>query len=397
MAIDTVRLKSPYIDDSLLRRIEAKCVLRQGIEVESGEVLYEITSGSLLGSWDSRISIKPMREDFVMSSSGRPVLHPSEPYFILECSAHKVFHGHNIYGGPVDFQETCLALVEFLENLLDVELPPARNWLVRRVDWAENYRLLYVAIQEFFEGLHTVQFPRRRAAKFGAHSIHFPGSTTTVKMYHKGLEFREHDFKRLKYFFSLYRAYTNPSAQDAEANSRWVNRKLEAFQRLANNRLRVEVGIHAEKLDFDFGHQPYVHEVTSDYLKGVHDREVGRLMKEGKSPMEIVRDNRSVSNRLRFVYGETRGSQLLGFWFQMAGLGEEVARQNFSRTVFYRNRKALQDAGVSWLHSNVHVIANQSALPADFKPFRSDPRLCQRPARNRPAIYLDRDFLKLAA
>lgn len=397
MALDTIRLKSPYLDDSLVRKIEEKCILRQGVQLESGEVLYEITTGNLSGSWDSRISIKPMREDYVKGKSGVPQLHPSEPYIIVECSAHKVFQGHNIYGGPTGFQGVCLDLVEFLETLLDLELPAARNWLLRRVDWAENYRLPFIAIQEFFEGLQTVQFPRRKAAKFGAHSIHFPGTTTTVKMYHKGLEFRQHDYKRLKYFFTLHRCQQFPDAKDAESNGRWISKKLEAFQRLANNRLRVEVGIHAEKLDFDFGHQPQVHEVTDDYLKSVHDREVGRLMKEGKTPMEIARDNRTVSNRLRSEYGETKGAQLLGFWFQMAGLGEEIVKKNVSRATFYRNRKLLVDAGVSWLNSNVHVIANEGALPADFRPFRDDPRLCDRPARQRPAFLLDRDFLRLAA
>jgi len=39
MALDTIRLKSPYLDDSLVRKIEEKCILRQGVQLESGEVL----------------------------------------------------------------------------------------------------------------------------------------------------------------------------------------------------------------------------------------------------------------------------------------------------------------------------------------------------------------------
>ena len=57
----------------------------------------------------------------------------------------------------------------------------------------------------------------------------------------------------------------------------------------------------------------------------------------------------------------------------------------------------LVDAGVSWLNSNVYVIPSQGALPPDFIPLRTDPRLCTRPARSKPAFLLDRDFLKLAA
>ncbi len=30
-------------------------------------------------------------------------------------------NGHNVYGGPTDFRATCTDLVEFLEQLLDIE------------------------------------------------------------------------------------------------------------------------------------------------------------------------------------------------------------------------------------------------------------------------------------
>lgn len=398
MAIDTIRLRSPYISEELARQIEMKCIQRKATSMATGEILYEITSGDLRASWDSRIMVKVRREEYETETTGRPRLVDCEPYILVECSAHKVMMGHNIYGGPTNFRKTVVEVISLLEFLLEVDLPAAHIWIVQRVDWAEVYRLPFAAVQEFFEGIYTIQFPRRNksVSKHGSHSIHIPGTTTTVKLYHKGPEFYEHDSKRLKSYFLAYRTYTH-KYEKPEQITHWVNRKLMALQRLANNRLRAEVGINSEKFDYDFGHRPQVHEVTDDYLKSVHDKEIMRLLKEGKSDMETVRRNKDVSRRLNDLYGDLAGNRLFGFWLQMAANGEDEVRRRMKRTAFYSARKALMDAGVNWTGTDVVIVANDSALPQNFRPLRTDPRVCTLPARN-PAYLLDREFLlKLAA
>ncbi|MBI5658035.1 MAG: replication protein [Nitrosomonadales bacterium] len=395
MGIDTVKLKSPPLGEKMVRRIEQNCKRWQQVDY-TGEILYQITKGELLGSWDSRISIRPMREDFIINDTGRPVLRACAPYIILECSAAKVFNGHNIYGNPVDFRATCQALIDRIAEILAVPLPKAARWTVRRVDWAENYALPFAAIQEFFEGIYTIQFPRRKASKYGDHAVYFPGSTTTVKIYHKGLEFAKHDNYRMKRFFALWHSQQFPSkARECE---RWVRRKVAALQRLANNRMRVEVEIHADKLDADFGHQPRVDEVNDEYLKGLHDREIRRLLREGKSGMDTVRLSKAVSERLSAIYGDTLGNLLHGFWCQLSTHGESECKKRYKQRTFYRNRKQLTDAGVSWHCTDVKLIRSvSSVLPIDFTPLRTDPRLCTGRVREKPAFLLDRDFMKLAA
>lgn len=409
MAIDTIRLRSPFISEQLAREIELHCIQRKATSLATGEILYEITTGDLRASWDSRIMVKVRREEYETETTGRPRLVDCEPYILLECSAHKVMMGHNIYGGPTDFRKTCVEVVTLIEFLLQVELPPAHIWQVQRVDWAEVYRLPFAAVQEFFEGIYTIQFPRRNksVSKHGSHSIHIPGTTTTVKIYHKGPEFHEHDSKRLKRFFQAYYTFKH-SIYDQKTNSSYcsikpdkleimVNRKIMALQRLANSRLRAEVGINSEKFDYDFGHRPQVHEVTDEYLKSVHDKEIMRLLKEGKSDMETVRKNKDVSKRLNETYGDTLGNRLFGFWLQLAANGEDEVKRRLTRATFYRNRKSLMDAGVNWTGTDVVIVANDSVLPQNFRPLRTDPRICTTPARN-PAYLLDRDFLlKLAA
>ncbi len=393
MSIDTIRLRSPFIDEGMARTIEANSIQRRALDLRSGEILWEITSGNLEGSWDSRIMVRIMREEHISDASGNVRLRDCEPYILLECSAHKVLMGHNIYGGPTNFKETVTQVLDFIEQVLDVGFPPVSRWIVRRVDWAELYRLSFIAITEFFEGLQTVQFPRRKASKHGSHSMHFPGSTTTVKLYHKGPEFREHDYKKLKRYFTHYRTQQFPGNKRVQDNARWVSKKMEALQRLANNRLRVEVGINSIKLDRDFGHPPFVHEVTDEYLTKVHDREIRKLLKEGQEAMETARTNRDVAARLKSIYGPDHRMVgiLFGFWMQLAGLGEETVKANIKRTTFYRLRKDLQDAGISWFNTNVYVLENkESALPKNFKPLRTDARICTLPAKPRP-YHLNRN------
>lgn len=66
----------------------------------------------------------------------------------------------------------------------------------------------------------------------------------------------------------------------------------------------------------------------------------------------------------------------------MTTRGEEVVSAQYGKSQFYVNRKKLVLAGVSWLGSDIVVIANETALPRDFVPLRTDFRLCRAPIAN---------------
>lgn len=394
MAYDTIKLRSPFMDLSIIRRIEQQCILRSGLHLGTGEVLYELHAGELLGSWDSRIGIKPMHEEHVADKNGRVRLQPCEPYLLIEASVHKVMLGHNVYGGPDKFLPAARDLVALVEKLLDTDLPAADYWTVHRVDVANVFHLSPPAIKAFFESMQLMSFPRRAAkALKGAASIYFPGKTTTVKFYHKGAEFKVHDYARLRSFF---RTLFNHLYEADENNGERVERKLRALQRLADRRLRVEVEVHSDKLQYDFGRNPTVAELSDEYLQTVHDREVERILREGKQGMETVRTEEAVWKRLSSTYEPKRAHFLHAFWQTMATRGDEKARQRYSKTAFYRSRKLLEEAGVSWRGSDIVLVANDSLIH-DFAPLRVDPRFCHAPARNRPEYQVSRELMRLAA
>ncbi len=401
MAIDTVKLRSPQIDEGTAAFLERQCILKQGLELATGEILYEITTGNLEGSWDSRISFKVNREDWIVGKTGKPEQVPCAPFIVVEASIHKFFYGQNIYGNPTGFQERCRLFVNMLGELLGSDehrnatplgnmglFHDAAKWEVRRVDWAEMFRLSQAAQAEYFRALKNCKFPRRalKEAKYDT-AVHFPGKFTTLRIYGKGAEFKAHDHPRLRHALTAYYMRQLSDAKKTglravfdHTASQLIERKLKALQRLANNRLRAEVQINADKLHHDFkGRYPLVSEVTDEYLIAIFQDQMFKLLKEGKSAMDTVRTYDAVKARLNGNYGKRSANNLLAFWMQLAARGEEALRPEYSKSQFYANRSKLVDAGISWLSSDVFIVPQETALPRDFKPLIGDPRRCVGP------------------
>ena len=363
--LDTVKLRSPFLTVEAAAQIEVGLTRLMKWRPDTGELLMDLTSDSLLGSWDSRIQVRLLREEFRqvghvtdvrrLSTFKRAVgfeLVPCEPYLIVEGSVHKALLGHNVFGGPVDFVGPCRWFVEQVARRLGVPLPDGAVWLAERVDWAECYELPYDACQELISCLGLAKFPRRKVSSYGdGETVFAPGTTTAVKLYHKGPEFAVHDSKRLRLFLE-------PDA-------------LEAMQRRANRTLRAEVGIKSKKLMEITGCKPLVSEISPEWLRGVHDREVGRLLKEGSSEMEQVRTAREVNRRLEESY-PTASGQLFGLWVKLATLGEREVRQGMARSTFFDQKAKLLKAGCSWAGTDVQL--RHTAIPVDFSVSRRDPR-----------------------
>lgn len=398
MGLDTVRFKTPYMNRSIVDRIKAQGESYCRICNETGECVWEITRTNLRASYEARIMVKPMYEDCTKSRSGKPEWHPSEPYLIVECSVAKAFQGQNVYGVIDNLQDAAEHLREMLQLLLGTPLPHSRNWTIQRVDWAENFALPYQAVQEFFEGIYHVAFPRRKMQKYSNESIFVPGTTTTIKIYHKGPEFQKNDRKRLYVVLKSQYQQNRPFGAKPDWAHTKATRHVEALQRLANNRLRAEVEIHAEKLDYDFGHKPKVHEVTTEYLRAAFDKEMGRLLREGQGGVQVVRNSLAVRDRLEAHYAQELAGRLHGFWLGLATHGEDDMKKRQTRPTFYRQRKQLVDVGVSWLATDKQLIERQGQmLPSDFSPVRANARRCTSLVRERPAFNYERGLLQLAA
>jgi len=81
--------------------------------------------------------------------------------------------------------------------------------------------------------------------------------------------------------------------------------------------------------------------------------------------MDIVRRSDLVIDRLNGVYGTNRANYLYSVWAKMVQFGERAVKADFSKATFFRYKKQLLDAGVSWMVTNVN-LKQLSIVPDDF-------------------------------
>lgn len=332
--IDTLKLISPQLDDDTLAAVKAASVVRLAVDNSTGEELWSFTSGELEGSFDHRLRFS-VREFSI----------------VIEGSVHKLLLGHNIFGGSDDLQACARFLVAGVSQRLGLALPAADLWTVHQIDHAEAFLFdSFDAVEGYFRAMQGVSYPRRTVSRHGFNSIHVPGRLTTVKLYHKGVEFAKHDRKRLR------RAMLSTS--------------LDWLQNYANNVLRSEVSLR-RRLAEDFGGWPLVSQIPVGYAKRVHDSELAKLVREGGAGMETVRTFMEVRARLHEIYTSRNAEILLGTWMKLSAMGEPETKKGMSPRTYYLHRKQLLDAGCSW-HSG-DVIRAAPVFPADFIPVSSSP------------------------
>lgn len=353
MAVDTITLESPYLDEETAQRVEDALVTRWAVDRRTGQLLYEFTRGPLFGTWDSRLSVTVRRERWVNASPSYK--EPCRPFLVLEGSIPKIATGHNIYGGSEDVQACARFLIGQVVEQLAVSLPDWKHWTVSRLDWAEVFDLgSFEAVQEYLRGLNQAEYPRRSVSRYGATGLYAQGTTTAVKFYHKGPEFSKHDRRRLR--------------------ARLKDSDLETLQETANKYLRVEVELKARSLERIYGNRlPVIGQIEPDKVTELWSNEVRRLLREGADAVKVVRKAEDVNQRLMSFYGHRLGGVLLGTWYRLTTLGEERTKADMKRPTFYRHRKQLQDAGCSWQGTDV-ILKRFSLVPSDFSPSRVDPR-----------------------
>jgi len=407
--IDTITLQSPFLTQDQAKKIENFCTKAIGIEIETGGVLYEFTRGQLSASSDSRISIQLKRDQLVEAynstklvpdthelecyktlkklikkenlkrkknnkyyfktkkklqtkykNTGKKTMisEPCEPYVTVECSVHKAMLGHNVEGGPINFQKSAKWLIKKLQEFIKCELPDPMQWLVRRIDQAEVFNLgSYEAVQSWMQGMNHCHFPRRKVAKFADESIYVPSAKTTVKAYHKGPEFAKHDRKRLLKFMPF--------------------KQVNELQIQANNLLRIEVEIKSKKLRELFnGDLPSVNEITQEILTNVYNKEVNKLLREAQDPdvKEIFRTSDAVMTRLNELFKARKARTLYKTWLDLATNGEKKVKEFMSENTFYTHRRELIAANISWLQTDIIKNEEYSPIPKDFKPTFEDSR-----------------------
>lgn len=350
--IDTILINSPDLDEETAKNIEMVSIQRSGIDFQHGEIIYRFTTKELKGTFDSNIRINIKREKLVSELDIRTlkkvaIKRECNPFLQVECSLHKFFIGHNIFGGSDKIKEQVLLLVSFLENELGVTLPNYEDWIVGRIDYARAYSL-GSNISDFFEGFAKVYYPRRKVHKYDNTGLYFPGSYTTLKLYDKGAEFKQHDKKKLRKILSP--------------------KDIERLEYMSKGVLRIEIEFHNRKLKHMYNDKlPTVKELEIERLKQQYNVELKRVFRIGEKSMKIYNNSKDVSRKLRLDYG-TEGNLYLGTWYKLSVYGYDYVKKEMPKSTFHRHINKLKSSGISWNHTDVSINENK-VVNFVFNPF----------------------------
>jgi II/X family phage/plasmid replication protein len=288
---------------------------------------------------------------------GNTFLEDCRPYLEVEGSVHKAMVGHNVYGGPMDPSRAIQWLVSDLDRRLGAPVPYGYEWTVQRLDWANVFDLTSsTAVGDFLWAMGQATYPRRWPQVYPRTGVFFAGDTSALKFYAKGVEFRLHDMLRIR------RSITGGA----------IVAKQIALE--ADTRLRIEVSIKANTLQKAYGKSPLVSEITKEWCADYWERQVQKVLREGKTDMEIVRTALNVRLRLGALYGNRGGSTLYSTWVTFSTLGEDAAKDQMSASTYYRHRAQLVEAGCSWRLTDVQLVDKAPSfgnfVPTLMSPYR---------------------------
>jgi len=373
---DTFCFSSPFLDEDSIGQIQSRLMnMHYGYtRTRDGTVLDVFERGKFICDHGVAVTIDVKRKQMVWelptvteilrdAGSGRrhrvrAVFRECPPYITVEGSVHKMMLGHNVTGGPREFQPAAAWFINEIASRLAVSLPEANGWTVNRIDHADTFTLPVGAIGDYIESAGKAVYPRRKVTAYGRKSICCSGKSVTVKMYDKGAEFLKRDTHRLR---------EELSADD-----------LKYLHESAKHMLRVECTIHARKLrkDLDLkGRNPFVSEICDEHITAIHYEEVGKLLKEGCFKTHpIVRRPDSVRARLNQMFTVRVADPLFQTWMMLVTEGETAVRKMMKKSTHADHQKKLISAGCAWLGANMD--SRRCTLPEGFSISPSDSRCC---------------------
>lgn len=336
--IDTVKIYT-MINKNVYDRIYNNSILRSSCNMGTGEIYYEIVNDSLKGSFDSSLSVRV--------GSGSKYGFVDNYYLEVEGSYHKIINGHNSFDGFYSLREIYKFFISAVEYAYKVKLPNFKHWFLQRVDIAICFDLNNNnSVRTYINNLNLCSYPRRNIKFYRDESIYLTGTTTTLKIYNKMLEFKKHDMKK------LYKS----------------NFDIDNFLRKIDGFIRFECEIKKKKLESIFN-KKYIRVKDIDYkvLKKVWCDEFMKLLKICDSSLYLVKSREDIKTRLYDLYTDRQASILYNFYICGMAEGFEDLKKRFSSTTYYRNIKLLKSAGVDLTQKYKLLLKDYNVI--DFNPF----------------------------
>lgn len=320
--IDTVKIYSA-INEQVYNIIYNNSIVKSSINKKDGVILYEVVNDHLEGSYSSSLSVR-------VGYSSKYNLFDTEYCIEVEGSYHKIWKGFNSHDGVYNLQYIVKEFIRLTENAYNIKLPKLEKWYLQRIDIAkcfdiENQR----NVCDYINSLSCCRYSRRKLKFYANESLYSSGTTTTLKIYNKLLEFQKHDQKKFKDTnFDLLK-YCN---------------HIQGF-------IRFEVEIKKKKLQSIYGiDKKHISVKDLNYyeFEKVWSDEFMKLLGILESDLKIVKGKEEVKKRLISIYGQNKGLRLFNFYCSIQLNGLDFIKKDMSKTSYYRNISDLKFASVDY-------------------------------------------------
>ena len=323
--IDTIKIYCE-VSKEVSQHIKYKSVVKSSVDYNTGELQYEITNGHLLGSFDSRLSV---RTD---CGSKYGFVSPNGGYFLeIEGSYHKIKLGYNSHNGFYDLNFICTNLIKKVEKDYQIKLPCIDCWFLQRVDVAICYDLKNQDnVKSYINSLSRCNYPRRKAKFFYDESVYLSGTSTTLKVYNKYLEFKKHDLKKfVNTDFDLISYITN----------------IQGFVRFECEIKKKMLKSFIDKRNIN------IIDINYDILKKVWCDEFMKFLKFIDNDLTIVRGREDVKNRLLTYFKPGKALRLYSFYCSIQLNGIDDVKKDFAESTYYRNINELKKLSIDFSQS----------------------------------------------
>ena len=315
--IDTVKIFT-MISKNVFDLISNNSLVKVGFHSGTNEVYYKIVNDKLEGSYSSSLSVRV--------GEGVKYKFIDMYYIEIEGSYHKIIRGYNSHDGFYNLSFVCQNLIKLVEEYYNIKLPSLQHWFLQRCDIAIVFDLNNnTNVRNYINNLSQCNFPRRNLKSYQDESIYLTGTTTTLKVYNKRLEFEKHDLKKMLDFDFDINTYLHD---------------IDGF-------IRFECEIKKKKLK-DIYKNSYVRVRNVRYLdlREVWKVEFMKLIKMFDNDLNIVRDREEIKRRLYAFYIEKKAFRLYNFYSMIVLNGVQAVKDMTNSSTFYRNIADLKAVGI---------------------------------------------------
>lgn len=318
--IDTINIVCA-IDENIFHHLARYSTVKTAINCFSDIVLYSIFTDKIEGSYSSNLVVK-------IGSGAKYNFFDKDFHFYIsvEGSYHKIKKGYNSHHGFYDFEKICRSMINLVECSYNIQLPDYEFWLLYRCDIAICYDLeSQDNVKSYINSLSRCNYPRRKMKFFSDETLYLSGTTTTLKIYNKFLEFNKHDLKKFI---------------NTDFNLSDYIIEIQGF-------VRFECEIHKKKLMDIFDTDIiFCKNVNYEILYKVWCDEFMKLLKFVENDLDIVRGREAVLERLKSLYRPRLVNVLFNFYCSIQLNGVKDVQKYLSESTYYRNIKFLKEAKI---------------------------------------------------